>query len=115
MAASHLSGHLCRSAEGVGFEPTMSVTTHSGFQDRRQRHDELHRRIRRPRLGTYLALRAAHDTAARHQQPGRWLLPEAGWARCQVMTGNPFGTDVCHLRPLRPGDISVTNDLRSEE
>ena len=27
------------------------------------------------------------------------------------MTGNPFGTDVCHLRPLRPGDIPVTNDL----
>ena len=25
------------SAEGVGFEPTMSVTTHSGFQDRRHR------------------------------------------------------------------------------
>jgi hypothetical protein len=24
-------------AEGVGFEPTMSVTTHSGFQDRRHR------------------------------------------------------------------------------
>ena len=28
------------------------------------------------------------------------------------MTGNPVGTDVCHLRPLRPGDISVTNDLQ---
>jgi hypothetical protein len=65
-----------------------------------------------PRLGTYLARRAAHDTAARHHEPGRWLLPELGWDRCQVMTGNPFGTDVCHLMPLRPGDISVTNDLQ---
>ena len=26
-------GRSRRSAEGVGFEPTMSVTTHSGFQD----------------------------------------------------------------------------------
>jgi hypothetical protein len=24
-------------AEGVGFEPTMTVTSHSGFQDRRHR------------------------------------------------------------------------------
>ena len=30
------------------------------------------------------------------------------------MTGNPFGTDVCHLGPLRPGDISVTNDLQRQ-
>ena len=58
-----------------------------------------------PRLGTYLARRAAHDTAARHRQPGRCLLQEAGRDRCQGMTGNPFGTDVCHLRPHRPGDI----------
>ena len=26
-----------RSAEGVGFEPTMKLTPHSGFQDRRHR------------------------------------------------------------------------------
>ncbi len=30
------------------------------------------------------------------------------------MTGNPFGTAQCHLRPLRPGDISVTNDLQRQ-
>ncbi len=27
----------CKYAEGVGFEPTMTVTSHSGFQDRRTR------------------------------------------------------------------------------
>ena len=28
------------------------------------------------------------------------------------MAGDPFGTDVCHLGSLCPGDISVTNDLQ---
>ena len=59
-----------------------------------------------------MALRAAHDTAVHHRQPGRYLLPEADGGRCQGMTGSPFWTDVCHLDPLRPGDISVTNDLQ---
>jgi hypothetical protein len=27
------------------------------------------------------------------------------------MTGDPFGAVQCHLLPLCPGDISVTNDL----
>jgi len=67
-----------------------------------------------PRLGTYVALRVAHDTAAHHRQPGRCLLPEVGWDRCQALTGNPFGTGVCHLGPLRPGDVSVTNDLQNQ-
>jgi hypothetical protein len=32
-------GHrrLCWSAEGVGFEPTVTLSRHSGFQDRRHR------------------------------------------------------------------------------
>ena len=48
----------------------------------------------------------------RRRSAGRGIKShEAGWGRCHGMTGNPFGTDVCHLRPLRPGDIPVTNDL----
>jgi putative restriction endonuclease len=37
---------------------------------------------------------------------------EVGLRSCQRMTGNPCGTAQCHLRPLCPGDISVTNDLQ---
>ena len=37
---------------------------------------------------------------------------ESGLRGCQPVTGNPFGTAQCHLCPLCPGDISVTNDLQ---
>jgi len=48
----------------------------------------------------------------RRRSAGRGIKShEAGWGRCHGMTGNPFGTDVCHLGPLCPGDIPVTNDL----
>jgi hypothetical protein len=58
-----------------------------------------------PRFGTYPPRRAAHDTAPTVASRAAALLPAAGWGRCQGMTGNSFGTDVCHLGPLYSGDI----------
>ena len=54
-AANDPSGHSRRSAEGVGFEPTMTVTSHSGFQDRRKPS--------RPVTG--------HPLLSRNPRPGR--------------------------------------------
>jgi hypothetical protein len=118
-----------RDAVGLGSSPRDQRTRHDGDPVAARVHPGRHRQPpgldrpagSQPAHGAWRTRRPVQIPDPRSRQRRHPLLRnriavdcETGWKRCRGMTGKPFGTAQCHLRPLRPGDISVTNDLQTQ-
>jgi hypothetical protein len=116
-------------AVGLGSSPRDQRTRHDGDPVAARVHPGRHRQPpgldrpagSQPAHGAWRTRRPVQIPDPRSRQRKHPLLRnriavdcETGWKRCRGMTGKPFGTAQCHLRPLRPGDISVTNDLQRQ-